>query len=44
MNLMLGFLKPISGEIIIDAQVLNNSNIQSWQKNWICSTGSIFIR
>ena len=32
MNLMLGFLTPNSGEIKIDGQVLDNSNIESWQK------------
>jgi ABC-type multidrug transport system fused ATPase/permease subunit len=32
MNLMLGFLKPTYGEIKIDGQVLNNHNIESWQK------------
>ena len=31
MNLLLGFLYPNSGKIMIDNKVLNNLNIQSWQ-------------
>ena len=32
MNLILGFLKPCSGKIIIDNHELNNLNIDSWQQ------------
>lgn len=32
-DIILGLLEPSSGEIIVDGQVIDNSNIQAWQSN-----------
>jgi ABC-type multidrug transport system fused ATPase/permease subunit len=43
LDILMGLLKPVSGEILIDDVILSDSNVKSWQKNISQVPQSIFL-
>ena len=41
-DLMLGLLKPKSGIIKIDDKLLDDTSVDSWQNNCVCTSKRIF--
>ena len=43
LDLLMGLIQPISGEIISDKKNIN-LNLTNWKKNWLCLSVNFIVR